>query len=70
MDPERLTKLRGMMQRGELGCGPVTEALVRELLQDRDALAEQLHTCDAVKPTTAKQPPAPNPTHPRQYSDR
>lgn len=40
MTPERLADLRGRVARGELGCGPVTAALVTELLEAYDALVK------------------------------
>jgi len=38
MTPEQLDDLRGLVARGQLGCGPKTSGLVRELLAAYDAL--------------------------------
>lgn len=38
MTRERLEQLRQRAARGELGCGPVTEQLVRELLEEHERM--------------------------------
>lgn len=46
MTPARLEQLRGLVERGELGAGPVTAELVAELLEDRDTTARELAAVD------------------------